>query len=168
MSADAVELLANVADPEPPSPNDLPRKRAAAICLYRKKTINLLRRYNKLSMETGHLPSALGGSAFRAKISSYPLHTFEDAVIFVYDVELCLERLNEQSYEIVARVVFLGEAPEQAARAMQCSHAYGHRLLAKALDKLTGMFLRREILDRSKLSPKPCQGGKNGVFPVCS
>jgi len=168
MSADAVELLANVADPEPPSPDDLPRKRAAAICLYRKKTINLLRRYNKLSMETSRLPSVLGGSGFRAKISSYPLHTFEDAVIFVYDVELCLGKLDGHSYEIVARVIFRGDDLDQAARDMHYSRPHGYRLLITALDKLTQTFLRKGILDYSEVSPKSCQGGKNGVFSASS
>jgi hypothetical protein len=49
----------------------------AEVCLYRKRTINLLRRYAKLSVETGRLPSVLSSLEFQRKITSYPLHTFE-------------------------------------------------------------------------------------------
>jgi len=36
----------------------------ARVCLYRKRTINLLRRYAKLSVETGEVPSVLSGMDF--------------------------------------------------------------------------------------------------------
>src|SRR5258706_14047572 len=109
-----VELLANATDQDAadpngtdpdaidpdavdlsPSPYEPPMDEVAEICLYRKRTINLLQRYAKLSIETGRLPSVLGGMGFRARISSYPLHTFEDAVIFVFDVERCLGELDK-------------------------------------------------------------------------
>ena len=169
-----VELLANAEDSDTvegrPSDEwsyDLPEG-APETCLYRRRTVNLLRRYAKLSTETGRLPSMLGGMEFQARISSYPLHTFEDAVIFVFDVERCLGELSEHEYEIVARVVLRGEEPEQTARRMQCSRTYAYRLLSDVLDRLTEFFLQRGILARSDLRPKSCQEVENGVFPVSS
>lgn len=150
------------------SPYEPPIDGAAEVCLYRKRTINLLRRYGKLSIETGRLPSVLGGLEFRAKISSYPLKTFEDAFIFVFDIERCLGELDECEYEVVARVVLRGEAPAKAAYEMHCTPRSVYRMLPEALDKLSKKFLRRGILSRSKISPKSCQGGKNGVFDLSS
>ena len=145
-----------------------PPEDAPEICLYRRRTVNLLRRYAKLSTETGRLPSVLGGLEFQARISSYPLHTFEDAVIFVFDVERCLGELSEHEYEVVARIVLRGEEPEQSAHRMQCSRSYAYRLLSDVLDHLTEIFLQRGILARSDLRPKSCQEVENGVFPVSS
>src|SRR5450432_345861 len=129
----------------------------AEVCLYRKRTINLMRRYAKLSVETGRLPSALSSLDFQPKITSYPLHTFEDAVIFVFDIERCLGELSELEYEIVARVILRGENPNRAAHEMHCTSRSVYRSLPEALDKLSKKFLRRGILCRSKVSPKACQ-----------
>jgi len=151
-----------------PSPYEPPIDGMAEVCLYRKRTINLLRRYAKLSVETGRLPSVLSGMEFQRKITSYPLQTFEDAVIFVFDVERCLGELSEYEYEVIARVILRGENPGRAAYEMHCTSRSVYRALPEALDKLSKKFLRRGILCRSKISPKSCQGGKNGVFDLSS
>jgi hypothetical protein len=54
--------------------------------LYRDRTLGLLYRYFKLSMEAGRLPSILGQEFFRNQITSYSVSSFEDVVIFVHDV----------------------------------------------------------------------------------
>jgi hypothetical protein len=161
LEAEAADLLANL-------PADPDEEGVAAICLYRKRTINLLQRYAKLSMETGRLPSVLSGMEFQAKISSYPLRTFEDAVIFVFDVEGCLAELGGTAYQVVARVIFREEQPEKVRRELQFGSATIYRLLAESLDQLTEKFLERGILARSEISSKSCQEGKSSVFPVSS
>src|SRR5438876_933901 len=57
--------------------------------IYRDRTTAMLRRYFRLSVELGRLPSLLGREFFRARVTSYRMHSFEDAVIFVHDVENC-------------------------------------------------------------------------------
>src|SRR5579864_1098219 len=52
---------------------------------YRGRTVAMLRRYMRYSIETGRLPSLLGREFFRAKVTSYTVVTFEDRVIFVHD-----------------------------------------------------------------------------------
>jgi len=151
-----------------PSPYEPPIDGVAEICLYRKRTINLLRRYAKLSVETGRLPSVLSGMDFQPKISSYRLRTFEDAVIFVFDIERCLGELGEHEYEVIARVILRGEDPDRAAHEMHCTSRSVYRTLPEALDKLSKKLLRRGILCRTEISPKACQGGKNGVFDLSS
>ena len=65
--------------------------------IYRGRTVAMLRRYMRYSIETGRLPSLLGRESFRAKVTSYTVVTFEDRVIFVHDMEKCLDRLDEFS-----------------------------------------------------------------------
>ena len=55
--------------------------------VYRDRTKTLLLRYLRMSIEVGRLPSILGREFFRAHVTSYRVNTFEDAVIFVHDVE---------------------------------------------------------------------------------
>ena len=54
--------------------------------LYRERTLGMLRRYQRLSVEVGRLPSLLGREFFRTRVTSYHAGTFEDAVSFVHDV----------------------------------------------------------------------------------
>jgi hypothetical protein len=52
--------------------------------LYRDRTVGLLKRYLRYSVEVGRLPSLLGREFFRTRVTSYHAGTFEDAVIFVH------------------------------------------------------------------------------------
>ncbi len=61
----------------------------SSVAFYRRYTELLLRRYMQVSMRMGRVPSVLGSCMFRGKVSSYRIHTFEDAVIFVYDIGPC-------------------------------------------------------------------------------
>lgn len=45
--------------------------------IYRGRTVGMLRRYMRYSMETGRLPSILGREFFRSKVTSYIVVTFE-------------------------------------------------------------------------------------------
>src|SRR5438445_79638 len=83
---------------EPAIDDDYEKERRRRI--YRARTVTMLRRYMRYSIETGRLPSILGGEFFRAKITSYTVVTFEDRVIFVHDMETCLNRLDGFSREL--------------------------------------------------------------------
>jgi hypothetical protein len=52
----------------------------------------MLRRYLYASLQVGRSPSILGGPVARGWCSSRPVHTIEDAVIFVLDMEKCLDQ----------------------------------------------------------------------------
>lgn len=73
-----------------------------ALPLYRAQTERMLRRYFRLSLDIGRLPSILGGEVFRGVVSSTRMHTFEDFVIFVHDMERCMEKLDPASLETIA------------------------------------------------------------------
>jgi len=73
---------------------DDPLDRNPDLWMYRSRTVSLLRRYLRFSLETGRLPSFVGREFFRAKMTCYTATTFEDRVIFVSDVEKSLDRLE--------------------------------------------------------------------------
>src|SRR3984885_6599952 len=89
--------------------------------LYRKRTVGLLRRYMRFSIETGRLPSLVGREFFRAKVSFYRAVTFEDRVIFVRDVEKCLSRLEYWDQQLIARVILQEHSHTQTAYLLHCS-----------------------------------------------
>jgi hypothetical protein len=124
---------------------------------YHDRTIALLRRYFRMSLEIGRMPSVLGREVFRARVTSYRVHTFEDAVIFVHDVERCVERLEPFSRQLIARVILQDYTFEEAASLMGCTRMTVYRLFPGALDELSAMFL-----DSKLLALLPCQEGTNG------
>jgi hypothetical protein len=116
------------------------------IWLYRKRTTGLLRRYLRLSLEAGRLPSVIGREFFRAKITTYTSVTFEDRVIFVHDVEACLERLAAFDQAIIARVVLQEQDHERAARLLGCTRKTIERRLPEVIDEMSEEFLRVGLL----------------------
>jgi hypothetical protein len=118
------------------------------IWLYRKKTFSLLRRYMQWSLEAGRVPSLLGRELFRAKISAYTATTFESRVIFLHDMERCLDRLEDFDRQIIARVCLQQYDHDAAARILHCTRKTIERRLPDLIDELSEMFLKAELLDR--------------------
>jgi hypothetical protein len=118
------------------------------IWLYRRKTRTILRRYMRWSLEAGRVPSVLGRELFRAKISAYSATTFEARVIFLHDVERCLDRLKDFDRQIIARVCLQEYDHEAAARILDCSRRTLLRRLPELIDELSEAFLKAELLDR--------------------
>jgi hypothetical protein len=114
--------------------------------LYRDRTVALLRRYMRFSLETGRLPSMVGREFFRAKITAYPAATFEDRVIFVRDVEKCLDRLESWDRQLIARVVLQEHSHERAAYLLHCSRKTIQRRIVEVIDLLSEDFLRVGLL----------------------
>lgn len=138
--------------------------------MYRDRTVALLRRYARLAVETGRLPSLLGREFFRTKVTSYHVSTFEDTVIFVHDVEQSLDQLGWFQKKVVAMIVLEEFTQEETAQILQCSPRTVGRYIYEALDMLSEIFLRGSILKpMAKRFPNretPCQGGKSDSFPV--
>lgn len=136
--------------------------------MYRDRTVALLKRYARLSVEVGRLPSLLGREFFRAKVTSYHISTFEDTVIFVHDVEQSLEKLDWFEKKVIAMVILEEFSQEEAAQLLQCSPRTVGRYIYEALDRLSEIFLRGSIL-KPMVRPVPnretaCQGGKSDPF----
>ncbi|HEV3308657.1 MAG TPA: hypothetical protein VGZ91_19595 [Candidatus Sulfotelmatobacter sp.] len=118
------------------------------IWLYRKKTTALLRRYMRWSMEAGRVPSLLGRELFRAKISAFTATTFEARVIFLHDIERCLEKFKGFDGQLIARVLLQEYDHEAAARILQCTRRTLERRLPELLDELSETLLRTDLLER--------------------
>ena len=113
---------------------------------YRRYTVGMLHRYFRISLETGKLPSVLGQQFFRARVTSYRMTSFEEAVIFVRDIEACLTRLDDFSRKLVAHCVLEGYRQEEVSRMLNCPLRSIERHFSFALDELTRLFLDRGIL----------------------
>jgi DNA-directed RNA polymerase specialized sigma24 family protein len=114
--------------------------------VYRERTIAMLKRYFRLAVETGRLPSVLGREFFRTRVTSEKGYTFENAVIFVHDVERCLEELDGFSRELLGWHVLQDFSLNETAQLMGCGQSVVYRGFLEALDKLTNMFLRHRLM----------------------
>jgi hypothetical protein len=126
------------------------KKTAPELAFYRKYTEGLLRRYVRLSMEAGRAPSLLGREMFRGKVTNYRVHSFEDVVIFVHDVETCLKMLDEGQQHLIRRIALQEFTQAETAGLLGLSLRSVHRRYADALDELTEIFLERKLLEPSK------------------
>ena len=107
------------------------------MAFYRKYTEGMLRRYMYRSMEIGQVPSLLGDFSFRGRSSNRKAYTFEDSVIFVYDVERCLARLNRLERELVGRIALQEYTLAETAALTGMSMRTVVRRYSDALDRLT-------------------------------
>jgi hypothetical protein len=131
--------------------------------IYRARTVTMLRRYMRYSIETGRLPSLLGREFFRTQVTSYTVVTFEDRVIFVHDMETCLNKLDEFSRQIIARHILQEHDQEATARLLHCTGRTVRTYIPMALDLMTEILLDVGLLERIvPIREKSCQGGKTG------
>lgn len=119
-----------------------------SLWLYRDRTVALLRRYLRMSVEVGRLPSLLGREFFRGKVTSYRASTFEDVVIFVHDVERSLDGLDGFDKELIATIVLREFSQKEAAKVLGCGYRTISRHYPESLDHVSEIFLKRGILER--------------------
>lgn len=130
------------------------------LAAYRGRTIGLLRRYFRMSIDLGRLPSILGREFFRAKVTSYRMTSFEDAIIFVHDVERSLEKLLPQSQQLIAQIVFQNYSYDEAARHFGCTSRTIANRFPAAVDQLTEILVEAKLMEifvvkRAKTAKKP-------------
>jgi hypothetical protein len=131
-----------------PAPRKIPEARVTPeLAFYRKYTEGLLRRYIKLSMESGRAPSLLGREMFRGKVTQYRVKSFDDVVIFVHDVERCLQRLDREQTFLITRIALQEYTQGETAQMMRLPVRSLIRRYEDALDVLTRLFLERRLLE---------------------
>ena len=113
---------------------------------YRKHTESLLRRYLYASMQVGRAPNILGDSVGRGWCSSRPIRTFEDAVIFVLDVERCLNQLGSLDRQLLSRIVLQEYTQTEAASLLGMAVRTVSYKFPRALDSLTEKLLESGLL----------------------
>jgi hypothetical protein len=117
-----------------------------SLAFYRKHTESMLRRYLYASMQVGRAPSILGDPVGRGWASSRPIRTFEDAVIFVLDLERCLEKLSSLDRQMLSRVVLQEYTQAEAATLLGMSPRAMSYKFPQALDRLTEKLLTAGLL----------------------
>lgn len=93
------------------------------------------------------MPALLGHDAFRGKMSTYRVTSFEDSVIFVYDVEKCLKKLDGFSQELIRRISLQEYTQGETAGLLRVSLRTIVRRYGEAIDSLTQIFMDHKLLD---------------------
>lgn len=117
------------------------------LAFYRKYTEAMLRRYMRLSLSVGRMPALLGHDAFRGKMSTYRVTSFEDSVIFVHDVGKCLKKLDRFSQDLIRRIAMQEYTQGEAAGLLGVSLRTVVRRYGDAVDMLTQIFIDHRLLD---------------------
>jgi hypothetical protein len=136
--------------------------RRPELAFYRKYTEALLRRYMRLSLEAGRVPSLMGREMFRGNVTHYRVHNFEDVVIFCHDMEKRLAQLGPLDQQLVKRLGLQQYTLVEVAGMLGLTVRIVLRRYVHALDGLTEMFLEDRLLEPGD----SCQEGKNGEFSV--
>ena len=143
----ATEAIHEVHEAKVHEPVEVVEQRKPELAFYRKYTEGLLRRYVRLAMEAGRAPSLLGREMFRGKVTNYQVHGFDDVVIFVHDVERCLEKLDNVEQKLIERIALQEYTQVETAGLMGMTVRTLMRRYGNALDAMTEMLLERKLLE---------------------
>ncbi len=127
---------------------------------YRRRTVALLRRYARASVEIGRIPALLGREFFRTRVTSYTMRNFEDVVIFVADMEKALEGVGGLEQKLLAMNILEEYTIPEVSRLLGCNQRAVERTLQNGLDRLSELLLEGGILEEVEIA-KSCQEGKN-------
>jgi DNA-directed RNA polymerase specialized sigma24 family protein len=119
---------------------------SVSLAFYRRHTEKILRRYLYASMQVGRAPSILADPVGRGWASSRPIRTFEDAVIFVLDVERCLDRLELLDRQLLSRIVLQEYTQAETSVLLGMSTRTISYKFPQALDRLTEYLLEARLL----------------------
>ena len=141
-SAEAVWIQINQKrKPNPSVPRPAPPPELdASLAFYRKHTEKMLRRYLYASMLVGRTPQMLSDSIGHGWVSSRPVRSFEDAVIFVLDVEKCLDKLDRLDRELLSRIVLQDYTQSETADMLGMAVRTVVYKFPQALDRLTQLL----------------------------
>ena len=115
----------------------------------RQVALKVLHRYLQMSMMVGRTPCFLGKEVIRGRATSHRMPSFEDAVIFLFDVEKCLKLLDPLSQAVVAHIALEDYTPPEAAQLTGESERTIHRVYGAALDRLAELFRVYEVFGRN-------------------
>jgi DNA-directed RNA polymerase specialized sigma24 family protein len=119
---------------------------AEGLGFYRRHTETMLRRYLYASMQVGRAPSILADPVARGMVSSRPAKTFEDAVIFVLDVERCLDKLEVLDKQLLSRIVLQDYTQCETAALLGMSVRSVGTKYRQAVDRLTVKLMQHGLL----------------------
>ncbi len=97
-------------------------------------------------MQVGRSPSLLGESVGRGWVSSRKVRTFEDAVIFVLDIERCLNQLGPLDRQLISRIVLQEYTQAETASFIGACVRTVNTKYPQALDRLTELLVEADLL----------------------
>lgn len=118
---------------------------------YRRRTVALLRRYARASVEVGRLPSLLGREFFRTRVTSYTMRNFEEVVIFVADMEKAIDKLSAMEKKLLAMNILEEYTIPEVSRLLGCTQRTIERFLQEALDQFSRILLAVGLLEKFPL-----------------
>jgi hypothetical protein len=116
------------------------------LAFYRKHTESLLRRYLYASILVARTPSVFTEPVVRGWASSRPVHTFEDCVIFVLDMEKSLAQISALDRLLLNRLILQEYSLGETSLLLNKSQRLISLRLADALDRLTRILLDNRTL----------------------
>ncbi len=116
---------------------------------FRSQTLAILRHFFELSSQVGRLPSLLCREFFRAKVSHHAIPSFEEQIVFVRDVEMCVARLSDEAAELIQLIGLYDFSRDEIAAMLHRSRSWVNQRVAEAVDSLSEIFLRARILSEN-------------------
>lgn len=130
---------------------------------YRSRTMALLRRYGRTSVELGRTPSVLGREFFRSRVTSKTMKSFEDVVVFVADMERALEEIDTGSQRLLAMYVLEEYTLSEIARRLGCSERTVARLVHESIDRFSQVLLTKRLINTLPQAAIETAGGPEWV-----
>jgi len=127
------------------------------IVCYRGQTLAIMRHFFELSSQVGRLPSLLCREFFRARVTHHAIPSFEEQIVFVRDVELCLERLSDEHAEMIQLIGLYDFSRSEIGAMLHRSSTWVSERTAEAVDALAEIFLRAGLLKESRPDRRQCQ-----------
>jgi hypothetical protein len=146
----AVETQVSEARPGAPAPvaeTEKVEQLPVELAFYRKYTEAMVRRYVRLSMAAGRVPSLLGRELFRGHVSSYRMTNFEDVVVFCFDMEKLLGKMRTLDQQLIKRIAMQHYPQGEAASMLRISLRTCLQTYGQAIDRLTRMLLDAGMLE---------------------
>ncbi len=128
-------------------PQETPLPDADYMEFYRMYTERLLGRYRRTSMQMGRSGSVLGNLVIRGKASHTGVRSFEDAIIFVHDMDNCLKKLDAAGREMLQRIALQEFTQQEVADMLGVSARSVVRRYREAVDRLTEILLGVQLLE---------------------
>ena len=126
-----------------------PDPRAESVC-YRGQALAIINHFFELSSQAGRLPSLLCREFFRAKVTHHAIPSFEEQIIFVRDVELCLERLSDEHAEMIQLVGLYDFSNQEIGAMLHRSLTWVWQRVTDAVDALVEVFLQAGLIDEHR------------------
>lgn len=151
------KVWASISEPVAEPRRNRPRVLRPELAFYRKYTEGMLRRYVSMSLEAGRVPSLLGKEMFRGKVTSYKVHSFDDVVIFIHDMETCIGKLDDHQQLLIRRIALQQFTQEEVAQALGITRRTIIRQYGETMNRLTGILLDVKLLEPFVICQDACQ-----------